>query len=108
MAFQKGFVEVTVEILAAQGAFLSTDTPLERAYKGDPVFVRLVVAPLEGYDQPIYLRTVNFASSEKIFSVNPVPAGGGESIATLNIEAVGTYQIGFEAVDVLPEGEEIQ
>ena len=108
MAFDKGQVEVTVQVVAAQGAFLSADPMARTVDQGDPAIFVLTVSPKEGFAGPIYLRAINYSSSEKIFSVNPLPPGGGQSLMTLFIEPVGTYPIQVEAVDVLPEGEEIQ
>ena len=108
MAFQKGQVEVVVHVLAAPGAFLASDTAAKFCNPDDLVTFRLTATPHDGFAGPIYLRAVNYGSSEKIFSVNPIPAGGGESIATLQFSQVGDYPILFETDEALLPGEELQ
>ena len=107
MAFQKGYVQVTVEVLPAPGAFLAANPASVRIPKGDLAQFVLNATPLEGFAGLIYLRVANLAGVHA-FSVNPIPAGGGQS--TLSIDTsmfqVGTQPFDIEAVDVLPPGED--
>ncbi len=107
MAFQKGVATVTLEVLAAPGAFLTADPLALQAERGDLAVYNLDVQPLDGFAGPIFLRCVNLAGGHE-FAPNPVPAGGGAS--KLSIDTSGwpvapPFEIGLEAVDVLPEGE---
>ncbi len=107
MAFQKGVATVTLEVVAAPGAFLEA-APLARTVeRGDVAVYNLTVSPLEGFAGPIFLRCVNLSGGHE-FAPNPVPAGGGT--AELRVDTSGwsvgpSVELGLEAVDVLPEGE---
>lgn len=108
MAFQPGFVQIHVEVRPSPGAFLAADPTNLVVDQGDVAQTLLTVTPLNGFAGPIYLRAKNYASSDKIFSVNPIPAGGGQSTASFNLGVAGVYDIGIEALDKLPDGEAIQ
>jgi len=107
MAFEKGIATVTLEVQAAPGAFLSATPHSLVVARGDMAVYHLTISPVNGFAGPIFLRSANLAGGHE-FSPNPVPAGGGAS--TLTIDTGGwqpgpPFEIGLEAVDVLPEGE---
>lgn len=118
MAFQKGFVEVQLEVTPAPGCFLSADPSNLVVAKGDLATFILTATPQNGFAGPIFLRAVNLsavdpqpadpAENSHHFTPNPIPAGGGQSIFTVETDgwppgpAIG---IGIEALDVLPAGE---
>lgn len=103
MAFQKGFVEVSLEVLAAPGCFLSASPMVQQVPKGDPAIFDLTVQRLEGFTGPVYLQAVNLAGGYTI-TPNPVPAG--ETAAVLEVDTSGWQVgqppliIGIEASDV--------
>jgi len=110
MAFQPGQVEVTLEVLAAPGAFLQADPLALSVAKGDMARYLLTVSPLEGYAGPFWLRCVNLNGECLSFTVNPIPPGGGQSIMEIDTNSdawpVGPPErIGIEAWDVLPAEE---
>ena len=103
MAFQKGFVEVSLEVLAAPGCFLAADPMVRKVAKGDPAVFNLTVQRLEGFIGPIYLQAVNMVGGHTIVP-NPIPAGATQAILTIDTEGwqVGLppLLIGIEANDV--------
>jgi hypothetical protein len=103
VAFQKGFVEVTVEVVAAPGCFLSSSPLSRRVPKGDPAIFVLTVQRLEGYSGPVYLQAVNLAGGHTI-APNPIPAG--ETQATLAIDTAG-WQTGQGPVPIGIEGSDV-
>jgi hypothetical protein len=120
MAFEKGFATVTLEVVAAPGAFLSSNPTSRKVARGDVASYLLTVTPQNGYDGPLYLRAVNLSHADPEpsdplenshhFSPNPVPAGGGASLFTVetdgwDLSVFPTLDIGIEALDVLPDGE---
>ena len=107
MAFQPGQVDIMLEVRAAPGAFLEADPTALAVDKGDMARFVLKASPLNGYAGPFWLRCVNLAGECVSFTVNPIPAGGGESILEIDTNSdawpVGPpYLIGIEAWDVLP------
>ena len=102
MAFQKGFVEVSLEVLAAPGCFLTADPMARQVAKGDPAIFNLTIQRLEGFIGPVYLQTVNVAGSES-FAPNPIPAGETQAVLTIDTEGWAVappFSIGIEANDV--------
>ena len=105
MAFQPGQIEVTLEVQAAPGAFLASSPAALAVAKGDVARFVLTVTPLGGFAGPIWLKCVNYPCGT--FTVNPVPAGGGQSTLEIDTSSdawpVGPpYRIGIEAWDILP------
>jgi hypothetical protein len=103
MAFEKGFVDVTVEVVAAPGCFLSSDVPSRRVAKGDPAVFNLTVQRLEGYVGPIYLQAVNLAGGHTILP-NPIPEA--ESQAVLSIDTSG-WQVGQPPLSIRIEANDV-
>ena len=103
MAFQKGFVEVSLEVLAAPGCFLSASPLVRQVPKGDPAVFNLTVQRLEGFTGPVYLKAVNLSGGHAIVP-NPIPAGATQAVLTIDTEGwqVGlpAMLIGIEANDV--------
>ena len=103
MAFQKGFVEVSLEVLAAPGCFLAADPMFRQVAKGDPAVFNLTIQRLEGFVGPVYLQAVNLAGGHVIA---PNPALAGENASVLTIDTAGwqvgqpPLLIGIEANDV--------
>lgn len=103
MAFQKGLVEVSLEVLAAPGCFLTADPMVLQVAKGDLAVFHITVQRLEGYDGPVYLDAVNLAGGHS-WSQNPIPAG--QTTADLIVETdgwqvgQGPFSIGIEGNDV--------
>ncbi|HET6453472.1 MAG TPA: hypothetical protein VFI02_03630 [Armatimonadota bacterium] len=103
MAFQKGYVEVSLEVLAAPGCFLTADPMARQVAKGDPAIFNLTIQRLEGFVGPVYLQVVNLVGGHAI-TPNPIPAG--ETAAVLEVDTSGWQVdlpptlIGIEANDV--------
>lgn len=104
MAFQKGYVEVTLEVTAAPGCFLTANPMARTVARGDMAVFNLSVQRLDGYAGPVYLQAVNVAGGHAI-APNPVPAG--ETSAVLTIDTQGwtpnpgaPFVIGVEGNDV--------
>lgn len=104
MAFQKGYVEVTLEVTAAPGCFLAADPGARSVARGDMAVYNIAIQRLDGYVGPVYLQAVNMAGGHTI-APNPVPAG--ETAAVLTIDTQGwtpnpgaPFTIGIEAQDV--------
>ena len=104
MAFQKGYVEFSLEVLAAPGCFLSALPAAVQVPKGDPAVVQISVQRLEGFTGPVYLQAVNMVGGHTI-TPNPIPEGKSE--ATLEIDTSGwepnpgaPFMIGIEGNDV--------
>jgi len=105
MAFQKGYVEFSLEVLAAPGCFLSALPAAVQVPKGDPAVVQISVQRLEGFTGPVYLQAVNMVGEGHSFSANPIPAG--ETVTVLTIDTSGwepnpgaPFMIGIEGNDV--------
>jgi len=109
MAFQKGFVEVSLEVLAAPGCFLSADPLVRQVPKGDPAIFALTVQRLEGFTGPVYLQALNLGGGHTILP-NPIPAGETQAVLTIDTEGWtpnpgAPFVVGIEANDVpYPEG----
>lgn len=86
MAFQKGYVEVTLEVTAAPGCFLAANPLARTVARGDMAVFNITVSRLEGYAGPVYLDVVNMAGGYTI-TPNPVPAG--ETAAVLTVDTQG-------------------
>jgi len=103
MAFQKGYVEVSVEVTAAPGCFLSADPLTRKVAKGDPAIFNITVQRLEGFVGPVYLQVINLVNGH-VITPNPIPAG--ETAAVLEIDTAGWQLdlppviLGIEANDV--------
>ena len=103
MAFQKGFVEVSLEVTAAPGCFLSADPLSRKVAKGDRAVFNLTIQRLEGFVGSIYLSAVNLAGGHTI-TPNPVPAG--EFAAVLSIDTAG-WQVGQPPLLIGIEGNDV-
>jgi hypothetical protein len=103
MAFQKGYVEVSLEVTAAPGCFLTADPLTRKVAKGDPAIFNLTIQRLEGFVGPVYLQAQGLAGGHTI-TPNPIP--DGETAAVLTIETEGwqpttePFVIGIEANDI--------
>lgn len=110
MAFQPGQIDVTLEVREAPGGFLrlSPESPAALVVdKKDMARFVLIVTPTGGYAGPFWMMCKNLSGECVSFTVNPVPAGGGET--TLEIDTNSNawpvappFLIGIEAWDVLP------
>jgi len=103
MAFQKGYVEVSVEVLAAPGCFLSADPLARQVDKGDPAIFALTIQRLEGFTGPVYIQAVNLSGGHTI-TPNPVPAGVTQAALTIDTEG---WQIGLPPVVVGVEANDV-
>ena len=102
MAFDKGYVEVALEVLAAPGCFLSADPMARQVAKGDLAIFNLTIQRLEGFIGPVYLQAVNLAGGHTI-TPNPIPAGETQAVLTIDTEGWAVappFSIGIEANDV--------
>lgn len=102
MAFQKGYVEISVEVLPAPGCFLAADPLLRRVPKGDPAVFDLAIQRLNDFIGPVYLQVQGIVNGSTI-TPNPIPPG--ETTARLEIEAnwdegLPPMIFGVEASDV--------
>lgn len=105
MAFQKGYVEVTLEVTAAPGCFLAADPMARQVPKGDPAVFNLTVQRVEGFTGPVYLQAVNMAGEGHTIAPNPIPAGAAAAVLTVDTEGWTPnpgvpFAIGIEAQDV--------
>ena len=103
MAFQKGFVEVSLEVLAAPGCFLSASPLARQVAKGDPAIFNLTIQRLEGFAGPVYLQAVNLVGGHTILP-NPIPAE--ESQAVLTIDTSG-WQVGQPPLSIRVEANDV-
>jgi len=103
MAFQKGFVEVSLEVLAAPGCFLSASPMAQQVPKGDPAIFDITVQRLEGFTGPVYLQAVNLAGGHTI-TPNPVPAGATQAVLTIDTEG---WQAGLPPMLIGIEGNDV-
>lgn len=85
MAFNKGLVNVTLEVLAAPGCFLTADPAARQVERGDPAVYQINVERLEGFTGPVYLQAVNMAGGHTI-EPNPVPEGQTYAVFTIDTE----------------------
>jgi hypothetical protein len=83
MAFQGVPVEISLEVLAAPGCFLSAVPPAVQVPKGDPAVFQITAHRTEGYLGPIYLQTMNLVGGH-VWDVNPIPAGSDVAILTID------------------------
>lgn len=103
MAFQKGYVEVSLEVLAAPGCFLSADPLARRVAKGDPAVFNLTIQRLGDYIGPVYLQAVNLAGGHAI-APNPVPEGVTQAVLSIDTEG---WQVGLPPMLITIEGNDV-
>jgi hypothetical protein len=94
MAFQKGYVEVSLEVTAAPGCFLTASPMVRKVAKGDPAIFNLTIQRLEGFTGPVYLQAVNLVNGNTIVP-NPIPAGATQAVLTIDTEG---WQVGLPPV----------
>jgi len=87
MAFQRGLVEISLEVLASPGCFLTASPMARQVYRGDMAVFNITVQRLEGYTGPVYLSAVNLAGEGHTITPNPIP--DGQTTAVLEIDTTG-------------------